>query len=274
MGLNIYDYQLYRSFLSDLFALRKAENAIWSYGYLAQKLDLDRASVVKIMQSKRHLPAEYLPAVYKLFSLSPLESEYFALLYRLERSRSASEREECARAMETMRPLHRQKLESAQYALFSQWYYTALWSLAGFHPCTLNTDFNQLLEFKVQAQEIQEALQALLNLQLLRLSPEGMLERYEQNLTLPAQWNDQRINRYLYDSMSLSQKALQSISKEDRDISALILDFPADQLPEIKEMLAKFRKELIHKVNAMPPSNRVYQLSLQLFPLSKKTDQA
>lgn len=45
---------------------------------------------------------------------------------------------------------------------------------------------------------------------------------------------------------------------------------PEEKLPEIKAKINDFRKEMIREINTYEKSNRIYQMSFQIFPLSSK----
>jgi uncharacterized protein (TIGR02147 family) len=56
--------------------------------------------------------------------------------------------------------------------------------------------------------------------------------------------------------------------KNERDISTVTISIDEKNLPEIQEHVRQFRSSLIKMVNNFGGSERVFQLNIQLFPLS------
>jgi transcriptional regulator with XRE-family HTH domain len=74
------------------------------------------------------------------------------------------------------------------------------------------------------------------------------------------------------ESLDLAKTKLEAIPLEERDFSAVIFPVDLKVLPFVKEMIARFRDDLEVMVNRIPQNKEsVYQLSLQLFPLSQST---
>ena len=64
--------------------------------------------------------------------------------------------------------------------------------------------------------------------------------------------------------------SLETVLSEERDVSAITLGVPESRLPELKERVARFHQELLASIGASTdPCDRVYQLNIQLFPLSR-----
>ena len=68
--------------------------------------------------------------------------------------------------------------------------------------------------------------------------------------------------------MELAREALYSVPKTHRDISTLTLSISEQGLQHIKEKIKDCRRELLEIAKADENADRVYQLNLQLFPLS------
>jgi uncharacterized protein (TIGR02147 family) len=67
----------------------------------------------------------------------------------------------------------------------------------------------------------------------------------------------------------LAGESIERFDKHERDISTVTLSVAESALPEVQEVIRQFRSTLIKIVNATTPSDRVYQLNVQLFPLSR-----
>jgi uncharacterized protein (TIGR02147 family) len=64
--------------------------------------------------------------------------------------------------------------------------------------------------------------------------------------------------------------ALDAIAPEMRDFSTLTLSVSQEGLKQIKDVLAESRKTIMKIAKSDSNEDRVYQLNLQLFPLTRK----
>jgi uncharacterized protein (TIGR02147 family) len=68
----------------------------------------------------------------------------------------------------------------------------------------------------------------------------------------------------------LAKQALMTISVEEREISATSMAIAPERMPKIKKEIRNFRKKIMDLAAQDPEPERVYQLSLQLFPMTRK----
>jgi uncharacterized protein (TIGR02147 family) len=68
--------------------------------------------------------------------------------------------------------------------------------------------------------------------------------------------------------MNRATRSMELVPREDRDISTLTVSVSAKLLPELKQRLAEFRRELVDLCDAEQSPDRVVQLNFQMFPLS------
>jgi uncharacterized protein (TIGR02147 family) len=66
----------------------------------------------------------------------------------------------------------------------------------------------------------------------------------------------------------LAGESIARFSKDNRDISTVTMSIDEKALPEIREHIRQFRASLINIVNSYAGTGRVYQLNVQLFPLT------
>jgi uncharacterized protein (TIGR02147 family) len=70
----------------------------------------------------------------------------------------------------------------------------------------------------------------------------------------------------------LGGESLRRFAKSERDVSTVALAIPQQALPNVRALIAEFRKSLIQLANIYEKSDRVYELNVQLFPLSERMD--
>ena len=69
--------------------------------------------------------------------------------------------------------------------------------------------------------------------------------------------------------MGLASEAIDRFKKEEREIATLSLSISEDMVLRIKSKLKTVRREILEMAELDENSERVYQINMQVFPLSK-----
>jgi uncharacterized protein (TIGR02147 family) len=76
------------------------------------------------------------------------------------------------------------------------------------------------------------------------------------------------VNSYIQQNLDVAQTAMDRFDKEERNLSTLAFACDEPTYAELVEMVRRFRREILAKVAQCEKPNRVFQLGMQLFPLS------
>ena len=132
-------------------------------------------------------------------------------------------------------------------------------------------DFRVLAERCMPAITIADAKRAvrlLDKLGLIAKGPDGKYHATDQNLTTGWKWLSNAIESNQRDLIRLAGESIDRFPREIRDISTVTMGIDEKMLPQIREHIRLFRSSLIKIVNSSGESGRVYQLNIQVFPLS------
>lgn len=269
---HIYFYLDYRQYLLDAYAFFKKKHKYLSYAYLAHKVNVERSSLIKIFNGHRHLPLDRMDLMTQEFSIFGKEKIYFEKLVQYGRALDTKEKEILFQELQNLKPIEQLNLEQKHLKLFVNWYSLAIWSMIGIKKCSVDFDFSKHILPELNPHKAKEALQDLLKCDLIGVDDLGFYYKKNNNLLVPNSLNPEEIQRYFKTMLNLAGDALQHFDVQEKHFSALVIDIPDDSIPEIKRMIADFRKNMIRHVNQMGPSNRVMQLSVQLFPLTQKME--
>ncbi len=270
---NIFSYYDYRKFLKDFYDEQKCLNSFFSYRYMANRIDLEHSSLIKVLQGSRHLAIKKIPNFKKVCNFSEKEFLYFESLVYFGRSKSEKESALYFKKMQDLQGVEQYNLESKQFEFFRHWYYAAIWSLLNFYK--FKGDFKDLsnqLQPPVPVKKVKDAVDDMIALGLVNIDKSGYYSTVSQNIATGEKWQSVAVYEYLQKSLILASESMERFKKVERDISAVIVDIPEEKLPEIKDLIYEFRKTIISKVNSYKESDRVYQISMQMFPLTKKVE--
>jgi len=269
------DYLDYREYLKVLLDDARTDKPWFSLRYLGGKLDLDAGNLVKVLQKERHLPERCVSLLESEIGLTAQEGKYLALLVEFGKaSRPAKAREVYERILD-LKFVRPNVVGTTQYAYYRDWKPTAV--LALLHLGSFRggeTEIASYLEPAVSATETLEVLQLLQSLGLARKEKGNRWFPKESLLTSGDGWKDLAIREYQRQTILLSQRALERIPPQDRDISTLTVTLGKEDLAKVQELAKEFRRAVLQIANQTPSPDQVYQLNLQLFPLSRRVTKA
>ena len=76
------------------------------------------------------------------------------------------------------------------------------------------------------------------------------------------------VNAYIQQNLDVAQTAMDRFDRGERNLSTLAFGCDEATYSELVEMVRRFRREVLAKVGQCQKPNRVFQLGMQLFPLS------
>ena len=276
--INIYDYSDYRKFLQEFYELEKSLDSSFSYRVFAAAVGMDASLLLKILQGKRHISPKCIDDFVNFFHFKDAKAEYFREMIAYGKAKNDEDVRSHFETLQKMRPAACRELDEARYRYFQQWYYPMIRSALDVFNYRGTQDAAALGECcipKLSASQVENAVDALLQLGLAHARNDGRVVPTEAHLKTMEHWLSACISDYQSSIAELAGKSIQNTPKEKRDISTLTMALDSQQIDKIREILAKTRKAIVNVVNAMPPQicDSVYQLNFQLFPMMKKEEQ-
>ncbi len=271
---SVFDFTNYRRFLKQRFSELKKKNPLFSYRSFNRLAGLSSSGFLKlVMDGKRNLAEPGIEKIARGFKLSESEKKYFRALVRFNQAKTNEEKNQ--RFLELSRHkkfLAAKPLTSAQYRLFSHWYYVAMLELVRLDAgekrdlAWLYARMNPQVEWK----SIKQAVQELKKLGLLEESAAGDLGRLEAMLTTPDEVQSLSVANFHQQMCRLAARAVMQENSSEREFSALTIASSEKSFQKAKQEIQKFRKKLhsILEQDGDAPKTFVAQINLQLFKLS------
>lgn len=273
--LNIFDYLDYHEFLRDFYTLEKATDPLFSYRVFAVAVHIDASLLVKILQGKRHLSAEGIEQFISFFRFKSAKSEYFRELVAYNKANREDELKRHFESLQKMRPAAKRQIDEARYRYFQMWYFPMIRSAIDvfeYYSHEQAESLGSLCHPKLSATQVVDALNNLESLGLVKKTSSGRIIPSEAHLSTGDRWQSAAIQDYQRQMIEHAKNALNSISREKRDISTITLALDSSQLERIQAILAEARSSIVRQVGAMPSNecDAVYQLNIQFFPVMQK----
>ncbi len=162
------------------------------------------------------------------------------------------------------------RVDGELFTYLSHWYYPAIREMVA------RADFDEdptwvarQLVPRIEVEQAADALALLIWLGLVQRSIDGRLERGDPRLTTGAEVTSLAVANYHGQMIERAAAAVEDLPPEVRDISAVTFCVRWHQVDALKERLAEFRAALVEEFDAEDDPDVVYQLNLQLFPLTR-----
>lgn len=273
--VSVFDYEDYHSYLKDWIEAKRKRKTGFSFQVLANRAELKSRSFLRLVSlGERDLLHGTAIKLSHAMGHTKREAEFFLGLVGYNNATAPRERSLYLEKLEGFRkPLRKQILSAQQYDFFSKWYIIPIWELVARIP--FGDDFGLLakrLDPPVTLDEARHAVKVLLDLEL--IEPAGELYRQRSdNLHTRSDVVSKAIRAYQASTLELAQRALKVTPKEIRQINTLSLGLDAERWVKLKGLIQEFRQRMVDLTAEVGAIDRVYQVNLQAFPLTKIGEQ-
>lgn len=268
---NVFKYMDYRQYLVDHYNFSKDRSSHFSYQYIAQKVGVDTSNLAKVYQKQRHLPQKSIEQFQSVLALNEREFDYFKVLVGLAKSKNEIKAQELFNKLLHLQESQPRLIDVNEYHFYSQWYYTAIYGLLDCVSFRGNyKDLAEMLTPVISVRQAKEAISLLLKLGLICIKENGEYRPTEKVLSTGEEWKSLAVKNFQKQTIELAQRALDKISKESRDITTLTFSASSEDLKKLRKLNLEYRKKVISLISQADNGSTVYQMNMQLFPMSKE----
>lgn len=267
--IDIFKYSDYRKFLYDWYEKRKQNCKAVSYRMIARHIGYKSPSYfTMILQGKINMSLSMCLKFCTYMKLKKKECDYFQNMLLYCNSTNHEEKQKYFEKMRSFKESSVHIVSSDQYRYYEKWYHAAIRAVLDFFPFKDEYEkIGKLLIPRISAQEVKESIGLLTELKLIYLDKKGFYRMVDESISSGYDVSAIAINTFLFNSLRLSESALGKFSLNERNFSCLTLGISEKGFSEIRQEIREFRKRIMN-IAAEDKASRIYQLSLQLFPLS------
>lgn len=271
---DIYDFVDYRRYLRTVFEVLSRTEAGFSLRGFARLAGSSSPNFYQLIMSGRIHPGHtHLNSLARSLRLDKERRDYLADLVNLARARDPVKRESLMRRVlnEGAREA-RHVVRLDQFDYYTVWYYSIIRAMLSYRKIpSAGADLASIgreLQPPIKSQQVQEALDALMRLGMAKVGSDGFYVQTEAVVTTGDDVMSAQVSVFQRETMKLALAALDGCPADERDISTLTLNISADGYRQIRERVRAFRKELLAIASADTNDDRIYQVNMQLFPLT------
>jgi len=157
-----------------------------------------------------------------------------------------------------------------QYEFYTKWYYSAILTLLDYYP--FSGDYAELAEKlspAISEARARKSIRLLSNLGLIRKNSGGTWELTHKIITNGEQCRLLAVKTFQEATMQLAIQSLHRHPAEKRNISTVTVTIAEKKLDQINRIIAQFRESILKVARDETEPDKVYQLNIQFFPLTK-----
>lgn len=271
-NLNIYHYNDYREYLRDYFIMKKEFDITFTHRSFAQMAGFGSHSFCRyLITGKRNLSPDGAAKLCTAFGFSKKESEFFMLLVEFNQSFSVEKRDELFRQLNLLRRNSTfYKLNKQQYEYFDKWYYPAVREIVVHGDW--QGDFatlGSMLNPPITAAEANRAIKVLAEMGLINHNDDGSWSQ-SSDAVVAENLPSHLVKKARAEFFRLAIDASENTSPENRTLSCATVALSTDAYAKVVRMLDTLHEQVVALASQGGTPEKVYQMNLQLFPLSTR----
>lgn len=273
---DLFGYADHRAYLSDWFGWKKEQNPRYSHRLFARRAGVSSAGLLSnVLEGRRNLTRPNAEGFARAIGLEGEAADFFFALVDLGQAADDAEREDAWERMWSVRRFREaHRLEGAGFRYLTRWHVPAIRELVA---CG---DFREdpvwlasRLRPPITPAQAQEALDALFELGLLVRGEDGAVAQADTRLVTAQEVGGLAVRRYHQGMSERARDAVEGFTGPERHLLAVTVPIPESLVPRLKEELDAFQRRLLDLCDGADGPDRVYQINLQLFPLTARPEE-
>ncbi len=223
---------------------------------------MDASSLSQIISGKRTVSVKFISNVCDRLSVNPALREEFLSAVKARKATAANS--------PAIRDEDFLLIAEDTFAYISNWYYPAILELT-FTESFENDPRWIARTLSLTVSEVKIAIERLLRLGLLK-EEDRRLVKTNKHLTNFAGTTTSATKELQRQVLQKALEAIDACEPSEKDITSMTMAIDEEKIPEAREKIKKFRRELCAFLES-GSQKRVFNLGIQLYPLSKQSHQ-
>jgi uncharacterized protein (TIGR02147 family) len=270
---SVFDFVDARSFVISRISYLQQSQLGFSLRKFSKEIGMSGSGHIHNVMSGRILLSEKVAQkLSQGFALSKVEAKAFFNLVLLDSLPVGSVKDDLKQKILDERLQRKKtKLKEEQYAYFTHWFYPVIREMVGLADFKMDPQWiASRLAGQVTALEVAQALKTLFSLGLIRSEGSAVVQSEPVVETEDVTDVSALIPQFHRTMMNKAQEAQDLVAASLREITGMTITLGDEDLDQLKQEVIEFRRSVFKKYGqAKPTHNRVYQINLQMFPLTK-----
>lgn len=271
---DILQYLDYRVYLADFCENRRRSDPDFSQRSFAKDAGLPKSSsslLPAVLKGRRNLSQNLRVKFAKGLGLPEREARYFDLLVQFNQAKGMPEKNHFFAQLAKFRTSRAYILGETQFEFFSKWYYSAVRNFFGMHNKERNPAVIAGKLFpEVTASQVEESIRLLLELGLIKRTANGFVTT-EKHIFTPRDVQAKAAREHMRELTRMSMEVMEKVPQESRQYNAIMFTISPQGFTAVKERMRSFLEELREIIDRDQGEDRIYSLTMQLFPNSQSS---
>jgi uncharacterized protein (TIGR02147 family) len=127
-----------------------------------------------------------------------------------------------------------------------------------------------MLDPAITPSEAERAIEILEKTGLIKKLESGMYVQNEATISAAREISSLAIANFQSETIDFAKRALQTLKREERDISTITLTLSQESLQKARDAIATFRATCATIARDEEKPDRVFQCNIQLFPMTRR----
>jgi uncharacterized protein (TIGR02147 family) len=269
------NYTDFRAYLNDWINERKAIGLPGSNRWFAMKMGINSTSwLTSVLKGVKGLSKATSKKLSEILKHSPVETRYFEALVSFNQARTIEERNRHYQELNALQKIKDVRtVKPNQYDFYSVWYHSAVRSIVGMHRFTASEkEYDRLAAMvspPITASQARKSIKLLEELGFVKTNAGGVFELISSAITTGENIRSLGIANFQQEAMRLAQEAMDRYPLDERYVGTATVGVSAKAFHTIKQLLIETSNKIAEIANADADADRVYQINLQAFPMSK-----
>lgn len=269
----IFHYTDYRNYLFDTYRQMKSKRTACSHRYIEQHVGISQGYFSRILKGEKNISDGVIMKFVQFLKLSHNEGKFFENLVKFSQADDQTIKNlyysrMMALASPTVIPLARE-----QFTYFNELHHVAVRALVEMIPISDTADLDmagKLLHPPVSASKFRDSLQLLEKLKLIAKNGEGLYQVTDTIVSSGNHPGNMMIRNFLQNSLKRAADALSTVPEKERMASTMTVSVSSRTYEQMIELLTATRQEINKLVEQDSDPSRIYQLSMNLVPISQQ----
>ncbi len=252
----------FRKFLQEELSLRIRTNSQYSLRSFARLLGISAPYLSLILSGKRKLNRKTILKLGKAFGLSPYEMSFFV-----------DERAEQRDLGSELQPENFRQIAFDHFQAISDWHHYAILELTKVKGFKSNVRWVARV-LGISPNEVNAAIERLVKLEMLAIKRGVWVDVSGELTNLDNEYIAIARRKLQKQILEKAIDALESLPSTERDQSSMTFAMDSSLLPEAKRRLTNFRRKLTKFLESGKSKDKVFHLSLSLYPVTNERNES
>ncbi len=254
--------------------LRSVGTSKYSERFLADKLGIAKSSVHRLLAGQRKsFGLDLSTRIIKLFKLDHREALFFASLVHFSEANNTGEKDKYySHMLKLVKPTSDSNIRQKYYSVLKEWYIPVLRELITMYH--FDDDFETLATLvspPISERKAKVGVELLESCGMIKKNQFGWYEQCDIHLSARSELKNAALLQHQHQVLDLNKKVLSNLlGTPDYKISTATFGLDECGEQELRQAIEDFRDQVISIAGSCDDSmNRVYQLNIGFFPVSK-----